>query len=206
MSVAVRKRPKKQVAVVPPVPVHRFSVEEYHRLVELGILAEDAPVELLEGWIVPMPIRTPRHDGTLSLADIELRPLLPPGWFLRIQAAIITEDSHPQPDIAVVRGPRAQYVKRHPGPRDIGMLVEVADASLLQDTILKARLYARANIPVYWIINLVNQRVEVYTEPTGPAEEPTYRQRRNCGIRAKVPVVIDGQECGRIEVRKLFPT
>jgi Uma2 family endonuclease len=206
MAVAVRKRHKKnKVGIVPPVPIHRFTVEEYQRMAEVGILSEDAPVELLEGWIVPMPIRKPSHDGTLSLVDEEIQPILPLGWFRRIQSSINTEDSYPQPDFAVVRGPRAQYVKRHPGPKDIAMLIEVADASLLQDSILKARIYARANIPIYWIINLVNRRVEVYTEPTGPTDEPTYRQRRNYGVKAKVPVVIDGQECGRIEVRKLFP-
>jgi Uma2 family endonuclease len=190
---------------VPPLPVRRFSVEEYCQLAETGILGEDDPVELLEGWIVAMPIRKPSHDGTISLVEEELEPLLPPGWFLRIQAGIVTADSYPYPDIAVVKGPRRQYVQRHPGPPDIAMIVEVSDTTLHEDRSIKQRIYARAGIPIYWIVDLVHRRVEVWSNPVRLANEPAYQNRKTYGLRTAVPVLVAGRQCGQIPVKNLFP-
>jgi hypothetical protein len=89
----------------PPVPVRKFTVEEYHRLIQLGVLHEDEPLELLEGWIVFKMPRNPLHDAVVSLIlNRVLAPRLPEGWFCRGQSAVTTADSEPQPDIAVVRG------------------------------------------------------------------------------------------------------
>lgn len=189
----------------PPVPVRRFTVTEYHRLIEIGMFTEDDRVELLEGWIVPKMPHNPAHDATIQLADEQLRSRLARGWTVRIQSAITTADSEPEPDLAVVRGNARSYLRRHPGPRDIGLLIEVADSTLTQDRGDKLRIVARAGIPVYWIINLVDRRIEVYSEPTGPAAEPAYRAQQTCGIRKSVPLVIDGEENARIPVRALLP-
>jgi hypothetical protein len=96
-------------------------VNEYHRLVQAGVLEEDEPVELLEGWIVEKIPRNPLHDAVVSLIlNRVLAPRLPAGWFCRGQSAITTTDSEPEPDIAVVRGNERDYLARHPGPADIG--------------------------------------------------------------------------------------
>src|SRR4051812_6405445 len=107
-AIAPSTRPQPLFAV-PPMPVRRFSVAEYHRLIDLGILTEDNPVELLQGWIVPKMTRKPPHDGTIDLANGALLTCVIVGWFVRIQQAIATADSEPEPDLAVVRGNRRTF-------------------------------------------------------------------------------------------------
>jgi Uma2 family endonuclease len=85
------------------------------------------------------------------------------------------------------------------------LVVEVADATLSQDRASKKRLYASARIPVYWIVNLLENQIEVYTDPSGPADEPDYRQRQDYGPADTLPVVIEGRELGRVAVRELLP-
>lgn len=187
------------------MPVRRFTVDEYHRMIDTGILREGDPVELLEGWLVLKMTRNPPHDVALSLTDDEISKRLPDDLFCRIQMAITTADSEPEPDIAVVRGPRRTYRARHPQPLEILMLVEVADASLDSDRKDKGRVYARVNIPIYWIVNIPDNPVEVYTDPTGPGDLPAYRQRRDYGPTETVPLILDGVEVGQIPVRDLLP-
>src|SRR5438270_1483781 len=153
-------------AIVPPLPVRRFTVEEYHQMIQAGVLGEDDDVELLEGWIVPKMPRNPPHDTMISIVmDDVLTRRLPGGYHCRGQSAITTAESEPEPDIAVVRGPKRDYLTRHPGPVDMVLVVEVSDSSLPRDRTIKVRIYAAAAVPVYWIINLVDQQVEVYTDP-----------------------------------------
>ena len=189
----------------PPVPVRRFTVAEYHRMIDADVFDGDERFELLEGWIVPKMMRNPPHDVTLVLVRDTLLSRLPDGWHVRDQSAITTDDSEPEPDLAVVRGAARDYIGRHPGPRDIAVVIEVADSTLAQDRGFKGRLYARAGIPIYWIINLVDARVEVYTDPTGPDAAPGYRGHQEYGLGGSVPMVIDGQEVGQVAVRELLP-
>lgn len=161
----------------PPLPVRRFTVDEYARLGESCILTEDDAVELLEGWIVPKMVRNPRHDNAVELCDEALRAVVPAAWRVRVQSAIQTSDSQPEPDLAVVRGSARARTGRHPRPDDLALVVEVADTSLDRDRGEKARIYARALIAVYWIVNLVDRQIEVYGDPSGPTAEPCYRRR-----------------------------
>jgi len=192
------------IDTVSPFPVRRFSVEEYRRLGEIGVLTENDRVELLEGWIVPKMNLNPPHSVTVQLVDDATRKVLPAGWCVRIQDAVSTNDSEPEPDIAVVRGAIRDYSQRHPGPESIAVLVEVADTSLVRDR-YKCQLYGGANIPVYWIVNLIDQRIEVYTEPTGPDPNPSYRRRDDYVPDDDVPLVINGREVTRIKVSDLLP-
>lgn len=193
-------------AIVPPVPVRRFSVAEYQQMIRAGILGKDDAVELLEGWIVPKMARNPEHDAVISILSVEiLGPILPGGWFCRGQSAMSATESQPEPDIAVVRGRPRDYFDRHPGPGDMALVVEVADSSLARDRNLKARIYAAAGVPVYWIVNLTDRRVEVFTEPSGPAAEPSYRRAETLGVGAALPLLIDGRELPPIAVGELFP-
>ncbi len=171
-----------------------------------GILDEDDPVELLEGCLIKKMSIKPPHTFATESAEETLRDLVPPGWFVRTQQPITTDTSEPEPDVTVVRGNRRLYrqAHRHPGPQDLALLVEVADATLQRDQGPKKHHYARVKIPVYWIINLIDRRVEMYTDPSGPAENPDYRQRQDFGMEDAIPVVIEGREVGRIAVRDLF--
>src|SRR5436190_6205665 len=124
----------------------RFSVAEYHRLTEIGILTEDDNLELIEGYLVLKMARNPPHDGTLTQVWEALMPHLPPGWKTRLQCAVTLAESEPEPDIALVRQEANNYRTRHPGPGDIGLLIEVADSTLAGDRLDKGRIYARAGI------------------------------------------------------------
>ncbi len=84
-------------------------------------------------------------------------------------------------------------------------MVEVANSSLAHDRSTKKRVYAAAGIPVYWLVDLSKRQFEVYTDPSGPAERPDYRQRRDCADTDTLPVVLEGREIGRVGVRGLLP-
>ncbi len=188
-----------------PVPVYRFTVEEYLRLVETGFFAEGERNELLEGWIVPKMTMNPPHTVAVGLADDALRAAIPEGWHVRGQSSLRSADSVPEPDLAIVRGARRDYRGRHPGPGDTGLAVEIADSSLATDRKLKARIYARAGIPFYWIINLVDRQIEAFADPTGPAEEPSYRSTNTYRDGDAVPLTLDGRECPAVVVAALLP-
>ena len=183
----------------------RFSVAEYHKLIELGILTEDDNLELLEGYLVHKMSRNPPHDVTLALIQETLPRLLPAGWCLRSQSAITLAASEPEPDGAIVRGNARTYTARHPGPADIGVVIEVADSTLDGDRLDKGRIYARAGIPCYWIINLVDRQIEVYTAPSGATATPAYGQRQDFHATDDIALTLDGATVATIPVRELLP-
>jgi Uma2 family endonuclease len=189
----------------PPEPIWRLSVAQYQEMINTGILDEDDPVELLEGWLIPKMPKKPRHIVAKGIASDALTRLLPPGWHVNEQEPLTTEDSEPEPDVMVIRGSRRDYLERHPGPDDVSLVIEVSDSTLKRDRGLKKRIYARAGIQVYWIINLIDNQIEVYTDPTGTAEEPDYQRRQDYSPDDEIPVVIEGKETGRLAARELLP-
>jgi Uma2 family endonuclease len=207
MTVAAKpiELPLPDAPAIPDVPIYRLSVDQYQAMADAGILTEEDRVELLEGWLVPKMTIHPPHASTTRRLRRLLGRMLPTGWLLLSQDPIATEDSTPEPDVAVVRGVEEDFDTRHPTSGELGLVVEVADTSLAQDRGNKKRLYARAGIPVYWIVNLLERQVEVYTDPTGPAQEPDYRQQRIYGEADTVPIFLDGAEVGSVSVRELLP-
>ncbi len=187
----------------PPFPVRRFSVEEYQQMANAGILTDEDRVELLEGWITPKMIHNPPHDLAVGLAEEAIRSRLTDVWKTRTQSAITTDDSRPEPDVAVVRGPLRRYVQQQPIPGDIALLVEVADASLDRDR-NKCQIYARAGITTYWIVNLVDRQVEVYTHPTG-SDFRYYSQQAVYKPGDSVPLAMAGEQPSSIAVHDLLP-
>jgi Uma2 family endonuclease len=188
---------------VPPFPVYRFTVDQYHQMIKAGILTENDRVELLEGWIVPKMPHNPPHDGTVWLAQTTLLAVLPKQWILRVQSAITTADSEPEPDLAVARGPGLRYFTTHPQPKDLALVIEVADTTLAEDRSHSARVYARARIPVYWIINIPDAVIEVYTDPKG-GKAPAYRDREDYTRPQSVPLVLAGVEVAKVPVSELL--
>ena len=182
-----------------------FSVEEYHQMIQAGILDENDNVELLEGHLVHKMSRNPPHDTAIRILSKRLDRLLPPGWDYRVQSAITLSDSEPEPDIAVVRGDERSYGTHHPGPIDIGLVVEVSDSSLAFDRTEKVRIYARAGIETYWIINLVDRQVEIYTHPTGPSASPGYARLDDVPLGGSVSLLLDGVVIAVLAVRDLLP-
>lgn len=189
---------------VPPEPVLPLTVGQYHAMIRAGELESGDPIELLEGWLVTKMTKNPPHSASTAKTRRRLNGLVPDGWSVDAQEPVTTADSEPEPDVAVIRGLREDYVERHPGPEDVGLLVEVADTSLERDRGWKKRVYATAGIRVYWIVNLVDRQVEVFAGPSGPAERPDYETRQVFLPGDQVPVVLDGKEVGRIAVDDLL--
>ncbi len=185
----------------------RMSVEQYEELTRSGILKKKDRIELIEGLLVSKGTIDPPHSFASQTLRSLLEKLLPDGWFVNSEQPIRTDDSVPEPDVSIVRGDRRNFVqeRRHPSQRDVVLVVEVSDSSLAVDQSDKQCLYAKAGIAVYWIVNLIDACVEVYTDPTGPTETPTYRAFAKFGPAELVPVLIEGVEVGRIAVQDILP-
>ena len=185
------------------LPLRRITVDEYERIGDAGTLNDPERVELIDGYMVTKMPKSPEHDyATLNVGD-SLRDLLSPGWIRRMEGPVrIPDYDEPEPDVSVVRGPKATYQHRHPGPADVSLLVEVSLTTLDLDRGQKLAVYATNDIPIYWIVNLVERQVEVYADPgTG-----FYRSRVDYKPGQAVPVVIDGQHLGEIAVDDILPS
>jgi Uma2 family endonuclease len=190
---------------IPVGLLRRFTVAEYHAMIDAGVFTEDENFELLEGFIVQKMPKHPPHWISMELLRQALSSLNIPGFFLHIQNPVTTTDSEPEPDLALVRGHPRDYVGGNPEPKQTPLVIEVADSSLDKDRRWKKRIYARAGVPVYWIVNLIDRQIEVYTQPSGPTERPDYAGAEIFGPEATVPVIIDDREAGRIAVKDVLP-
>ncbi len=142
----------------------RWTRREYGRLIDLGMLHEDDPIELLEGRLVVAEPQHSPHATAIDLAGEALRQAFGPGWRVRVQLPLgLGLDSEPEPDVAVVRGGPRGFLAQHPATA--ALVVEIADAGLPLERGLKARIYARAGLADYWIVNLIDRVVEVYRDP-----------------------------------------
>jgi Uma2 family endonuclease len=183
-------------------PVRRFTVDQYHRMIETGILTENDHVELLDGWILEMSPIGPPHATCVSLILDALQQKLPSGWLIRAQSPITLAAGEPEPDVTVVRGSIRDYRDRHPGGPDIGLVIEVADSSLQFDRLQKRPQYAAAAIPEYWIINLIDRCLEVYADPVTDGD---YQRRHVVDASGSVEVQLAGRSVGQIAVVDLLP-
>jgi Uma2 family endonuclease len=184
--------------------LRRFSVDEYHKLIKLGILAEDGSCELLKGLVVHKMGKNRRH----SLVTRRLREFLEPlltNCYVDSQEPLIALDSEPEPDVYIVRGKPEGYQDQQPTAKDVLLVVEVAEATLRQDRVAKKWIYAEAGIPVYWIVNLIDRQIEIYTQPSGPATQPDYAPPQIVPADGTVAVIIDGREVGRLAVNDILP-
>ena len=184
--------------------LRRFSVDEYHKLIKLGILAEDGSCELLKGLVVNKMGKNRRH----SLVTRRLREFLEPmltNCYVDSQEPLIALDSEPEPDVYVVRGKPEDYQDQQPTAKDVFLVIEVAEATLRQDRVTKKWIYAEGGIPIYWIVNLIDRQVEVYTQPSGPAKLPDYAPPQIVPAEGTLAVIIDGREVGRLAVKDVLP-
>lgn len=182
----------------------RLSVEQYHDMAKQGILADGDPVELLEGLLVKKMTISPSHRLATRLVRVALERVVPSGCYVDALSPVTLQRSEPEPDVVLVRGADRDYPQRHPGPGDLLLVVEVADSSLRRDQGFKKAIYAKASIPLYWIVNLIDRRVEVYSDPTGATERPDYRLRKDFCDADQVPLVIEGREVAQIFVRDML--
>lgn len=190
---------------VPRWPIHRLSVGQYHQMLQEGILRSGEAVELLEGWLVEKVQKTPAMCFAVRAVRAALTPLAPVELFVDCYAPVTTTDSEPEPALAVVRGNPCDYGERHPTARDVALVVEVADTSLDRDQDVKKRIYAAARIPVYWIVNLTERKIEKYADPAGDGAAADYRRRKDFAESELVPVMLEGREAGRVSVKDVLP-
>jgi Uma2 family endonuclease len=179
----------------------RLSIDQYHAMVAADILGEDDPVELLEGLLVYKMSKNPPHTFVTQQLRFVLEALASSEWFINDQEPITLDTSEPEPDVSVVRGQRRDYLRRHPKAQDVALVVEVAEA----DQGAKKRIYARAGIPVYWVVNLVDQRIEVYSNPSGSVTKPDYLTQQFYAHTDEIPVVLAGTTVGTLAVQELLP-
>ncbi|MBI5383388.1 MAG: Uma2 family endonuclease [Verrucomicrobia bacterium] len=145
---------------------HRFTVEDYYRMAETGVLKPEARVELLDGEIVDMMPIGPFHAGTTNRLNRLFNVPSKGRWLVAAQNPVrLSEHSEPQSDLMLVKPALDDYTRRHPGPDDVFLLIEVADTTLTYDRSRKLPAYGRAGIPEVWIVNLPERKVEVYREP-----------------------------------------
>jgi Uma2 family endonuclease len=151
-----------------------WTVQDYDRMSDLGILNPSERTELIAGQIVLMVAKGTAHVVSLQLLAAVLRQQLGDAALIRTQDPVVLDDfSEPEPDLAIVKGNILDYTARHPLPADVYLVVEVANSTLKYDCEVKDKLYAQADIPEYWVINLQDRQVHVFREPT-----PTgYRQQ-----------------------------
>jgi len=185
------------------MPPYTFSVAQYQQMERGGLFGPDR-VELLDGYVVRKGLMNPPHAVSLERVGDELRARLPAGYCLRTEKDVTLAGSQPQPDAAVASGSRDDYAQRHPGPADLALLVEVADTTLEEDRTSKLQLYARNRITVYWIVNIPDRQIEVYTRPVA-GRNPRYRDVQILAPTDSVSVTLGGAVVGPILVADLPP-
>lgn len=201
MATIAPTRPKTSSSGAPPL--HRITVDEYERIIASGALEDPSRVELIDGYMVDKMAKKPGHSFSATATHQALGARLPAGWLARKEEPVrIPAYDEPEPDISIIRGVNADYRSRVPDPVDVALLVEVSDWTLGTDRSVKLVAYARDGIPVYWIVNLVDRQVEVYTRPVKAGR---YRSRKDYKPGQHIPVVIAGQQLPPIAVDDILP-
>ena len=149
-----------------------FTVHDYHRMVDAGILSEDDRVELIGGEILSMSPIGPRHNAAARRATHALVRIVGDRAIVGVQGSVrLDEYDEPQPDIVLLRPKDDFYASRHAGPTDIFLIIEIADSSLGFDRTIKMRLYAQTAIPEYWVADVANECLFAHSD----LHESTYR-------------------------------
>ena len=171
MTTQTQAVPKVPVATPSPPPARerrKFTVAEYYRMAEVGILKPNERVELIEGEILVMAPIGPVHAADVDEFIAVFGQYAPGRFRIRIQNPLrLNDGSEPEPDVALVRLRADRYTRSHPTPADVLLVVEVSDSSLEYDRNVKAHLYGRNGVPETWVKNLPEDCIERFTEP-GP--------------------------------------
>jgi Uma2 family endonuclease len=179
-----------------------MTLEQYESLIASGFFAKGDDVHFIDGYVVNRMAESPIHEAVLEAVRVAIGAILLATWHTRSQSGlrIPAQVSIPRPDLAVVRGVPRDYLTRYPGPADVALIAEVSVSSLDKDRALAA-IYAKAGIPVYWIVNADDGQVEVYSNP-GPNGYQTHEVLAPGHV---LSVAIDGVEVGEIPVADILP-
>lgn len=195
--------PEAPLILSPDEPPYRLSVDQYHRMIQAGVFTSDDRLELLEGLLIRKMSKNPPHTAAQAKLVRALSLLLPPTLSLRAQDPITLSDGEPEPDIAIVQSTADDYAAHHPGAADIVLLIEIADTTLFRDRGTKLRSYARAGIREYWILNLPDRTMEVYTQPH--LDQATFASTLRYTPADQVPVTFTGGIHDNISMSEVLP-
>jgi Uma2 family endonuclease len=177
----------------PPAPVKRWTVDEYHKLLDCGFFAENEAFELIDGWIIPKCKRSPWHCAVQNYLLDQFVDCLPDGYVEYMGCSITMSASEPEADLAIVRGP--MRYDRHSFPEEVLVAIEVCEQNTVaRDYDLKMNLYAREGIREYWIVDHASQEVKIFTRPVRVGD--TAAKYESCEVFPKgktVPLVLDGK-------------
>lgn len=176
---------------------HRFTVSDYFRMAESGIIAPDAKVELIDGEIIDMSPIGPFHSGSVNDLASHFIAISSGRWWTSIQSPLdLGRFDMPEPDLALLRPAVHRYKSVHPKAEDVFLLIEVSDSSLRLDQSVKLPLYAKQEIPEVWILNVPQRQLEVYRDP----QSGTYAEKLilKSGIVAPAAFPDSGIEVGRL--------
>lgn len=152
----------------PRLKRHRIGVLDYYKLAEVGVLAREARVELIEGEVIDMAPTGTRHHSTVMRLNQMLQTLAGPRATVLVQASMrLDEFNQPEPDLALLKPRDDFYAHALPTGRDALLVIEVADSTLAYDVRTKAPLYARSGVPEYWVIDLLNGQLRRFAHPEG---------------------------------------
>jgi Uma2 family endonuclease len=161
-----------------PAGKRRFTVDEYYRMAEAGILFEDDHVELIEGEVIEMTPIGGRHAACVDRLTKILVQRVGDAAIVRVQGPIrLSDNTEPQPDVALLRLRTDFYAEAHPTPEDVLLIIEVSETSLEYDREMKVPLYARAGIPEVWVVDLAGEKVHTYSRPI----DGSYGDTRSAG-------------------------
>ena len=188
---------------------YRLTAQEFFQMVEADILPPKRRIALWEGQLYEKMAKKMPHAVGSSKVNMTLLRSLPEGWSLWPENPILIDDfTAPLPDVSIIRGTPDDFIRKSSVPKteDIGLVVEIAEASLQKNLTTTLQIYARAGLPVYWVVNLVARRVEVYSEPR-VAEDGVagYSSVAMFDTDHDVPLVLGGREVARIPARALIP-
>jgi Uma2 family endonuclease len=172
-------------------PRKRWTTAEFDRLLAEGFLVEGSSTYLWDGEIIePMPQNPPHVNAVANLQRRLIARFPEEEWTINQDAPLeLAEGYKPQPDIMVLKGPRSAYRRRTPTPADVALLIEVADSTYTPDARVFLRKYAESRIPQYWIVNIPEQKVEVYSDPSATEDgTPCYLVRNDFGLKESVPL------------------
>ncbi len=156
---------KEMTTIFKPLP-RRFSVSEFQKMTEAGILPEVSGLEIVDGYLIEKMSIGSKHDGTVKKLNRNLGLLLGTEIIISVQDPIhLDEFNEPEPDIALLKPREDFYAESHPTAADVLLLIEVSDSTLEYDREIKKTLYAEAGIGEFWIINLRENTLEFYTAP-----------------------------------------
>ena len=185
------------------VKPRQWTSADYYQMADMGLF-QDQRVELIEGEIIDMPPQLDKHYWTIMLVSRALERALGEGFVVRQQGPLdLSDRSIPEPDVAVVAGNLRQLMSQG-HPTSALLVVEVSQTTIRFDRTQKASMYARHDIADYWIINLIDQIIEVYRDPVPDAEAPygfayasrqTYRRGQQVALLAKPECSIRVDDC-----------